>query len=200
MKQYVVGITGASGSIYGLRTVEALLEEGARVRLILSETGEKVVAYETGREPGEWVSDFKERFRDQIDLEDNRDLFSAAASGSHLTDGMVIAPCSMSKLAYIAAGITPDLMTRAADVSLKQRRPLVVMPRETPLSQIHLKNMLALAECGAFIVPAMPAFYQKPQSLDDMADFMAGRVLDCLGLKNNRYARWKEEIKQKSKI
>lgn len=194
MKQYVVGITGASGSIYGLRTVEALLEQGAVVRLILSETGEKVVAYETGREPGEWVADFKERFGNQIVMEDNRDLFSAAASGSHLTDGMVIAPCSMSKLAYIAAGITPDLMTRAADVTLKQHRPLVMMPRETPLSQIHLKNMLALAECGAFIVPAMPAFYQKPESLDDMADFMAGRVLDCLGLKNNRYARWKEEI------
>lgn len=107
---------------------------------------------------------------------------------------MIIAPCSMSKLAHISAGITPDLMTRAADVALKQRRPLVLMPRETPLSQIHLKNMLALAECGAFIVPAMPAFYQKPKSLDDMADFMAGRVLDCLGVENHRYARWKEEV------
>lgn len=99
----------------------------------------------------------------------------------------------MSKLAHIAAGITPDLMTRAADVALKQRHPMVLMPRETPLSQIHLKNMLTLAECGAFIVPAMPAFYQKPECLDDMADFMAGRVLDCLGVENRRYPRWKEE-------
>ncbi|MBE7722022.1 UbiX family flavin prenyltransferase [Lacrimispora indolis] len=193
MKQYVVGITGASGSIYGLRTIEALLEAGARVRLILTETGEKVIAYETGREPGEWIAEFKARFSDLLILEDNKDLFSAAASGSHLADGMVIAPCSMSKLAHIAAGITPDLLTRAADVALKQRRPLVVMPRETPLSQIHLKNMLTLAECGAFIVPAMPAFYQKPKCLDDMADFMAGRVLDCLGVENHRYARWKEK-------
>lgn len=193
MKQYVVGITGASGSIYGLRTIEALLEAGARVRLILTETGEKVIAYETGREPGEWIAEFKARFSDLLILEDNKDLFSAAASGSHLADGMVIAPCSMSKLAHIAAGITPDLLTRAADVALKQRRPLVVMPRETPLSQIHLKNMLTLAECGAFIVPAMPAFYQKPKCLDDMADFMAGRVLDCLGIENHRYARWKEK-------
>ena len=193
MKQYVVGITGASGSIYGLRTLEALLEAGARVRLILTETGEKVVAYETGREPGEWIAEFKARYTDRLILEDNKDLFTAAASGSHLADGMVIAPCSMSKLAHIAAGITPDLLTRAADVALKQRRPLVVMPRETPLSQIHLKNMLTLAECGAFIVPAMPAFYQKPKCLDDMADFMAGRVLDCLGVENHRYARWKEE-------
>lgn len=193
MKQYVVGITGASGSIYGLRTIGALLEAGARVRLILTETGEKVIAYETGREPGEWIAEFKARFSDLLILEDNKDLFSAAASGSHLADGMVIAPCSMSKLAHIAAGITPDLLTRAADVALKQRRPLVVMPRETPLSQIHLKNMLTLAECGAFIVPAMPAFYQKPKCLDDMADFMAGRVLDCLGVENHRYARWKEK-------
>lgn len=194
MKQYVVGITGASGSIYGLRTTEALLEAGARVRLILTETGEKVVAYETGRETGEWIADFKERFTDRLIPENNKDLFSAAASGSHLTDGMVIAPCSMSKLAHIAAGITPDLITRAADVALKQRRPLVLMPRETPLSQIHLKNMLTLAECGAFMVPAMPAFYQKPKSLDDMADFMAGRVLDCLRVENHRYKRWKEEL------
>ncbi len=193
MKQYVVGITGASGSIYGLRIVEALLESGARVRLILTGTGEKVVAYETGREAREWIDDFKNRFTGQLVLEDNNNLFSAAASGSHLTDGMIIAPCSMSKLAHIAAGITPDLMTRAADVALKQRRPLVLMPRETPLSQIHLKNMLTLAECGAFIVPAMPAFYQKPKSLDDIADFMTGRVLDCLGVENHRYARWKEE-------
>ena len=194
MKQYVVGITGASGSIYGLRTTEALLEAGARGRLILTGTGEKVVAYETGQEAGEWIAGFKKRFPDQLIPEDNSDLFSASASGSHLADGMIIAPCSMSKLAHISAGITPDLMTRAADVALKQRRPLVLMPRETPLSQIHLKNMLALAECGAFIVPAMPAFYQKPKSLDDMADFMAGRVLDCLGVENHRYARWKEEV------
>ncbi|MFT4106566.1 MAG: flavin prenyltransferase UbiX [Lacrimispora sp.] len=194
MKEYVVGITGASGSIYGLRTIEALLEAGAGVRLILTETGEKVVAWETGREAGDWISDYKKRFTGQLVQEDNRDLFSASASGSHLTDGMVIAPCSMSKLAHIATGITPDLITRAADVSLKQRRPLVVMPRETPLSQIHLKNMLTLAECGAFIVPAMPAFYQKPQSLEDMADFMVSRVLDCLGVENHRYARWKEEV------
>lgn len=194
MKQYVVGITGASGSIYGLRTTEALLEAGARVRLILTEAGEKVAAYETGRKTGEWIADFKERFTDRLILENNKDLFSAAASGSHLTDGMVIAPCSMSKLAHIAAGITPDLITRAADVALKQRRPLVLMPRETPLSQIHLKNMLTLAECGAFIVPAMPAFYQKPKCLDDMADFMAGRVLDCLRVENHRYKRWKEEL------
>lgn len=194
MKQYVVGITGASGSIYGLRTTEALLEAGAGVRLILTETGEKVVAYETGQETGEWIAGFKERFTDRLILDDNKDLFSAAASGSHLADGMVIAPCSMSKLAHIASGITPDLLTRAADVTLKQRRPLVVVPRETPLSQIHLKNMLTLAECGAFIVPAMPAFYQKPKCLDDLADFMAGRVLDCLGVENHRYARWKEEL------
>lgn len=193
MKQYVVGITGASGSIYGLRTTEALLLAGARVRLILTETGEKVVACETGLNADAWITDFQKQFPEQLILEDNKDLFSAAASGSHLTDGMVIAPCSMSKLAHIAAGITPDLVTRAADVALKQRRPLVVMPRETPLSQIHLKNMLTLAECGAFIVPAMPAFYQKPKCLDDMADFMAGRVLDCLGVENHRFARWKEE-------
>ncbi len=198
MKQYVVGITGASGSIYGLQTVEALLEAKAMVRLILTETGEKVFAYETGRKPEEWYSDLKERFTDRIILEDNKDLFSAAASGSHLMDGMIIVPCSMSKLAHISAGITPDLITRAADVALKQRRPLVLVPRETPLSQIHLKNMLTLAEYGTYIVPAMPAFYQKPECLNDLADFMAGRVLDCLGLDNHRYERWKEESGKKS--
>lgn len=191
MSKYVVGITGASGSIYGIKVVEALAESGAEVEIIVTDMGRKVMEYETGILIGNWLKSFGACVR----ILDNHNLFSGAASGSYPVDGVVLAPCSMSKLAHIAAGITPDLLTRAADVALKQHSPLALVPRETPLSAIHLRNMLRLAECGAYIVPAMPAFYQRPENINDLADFMAGRVLDCLKVENHRYRRWGKEGK-----
>ena len=119
------------------------------------------------------------------------DDFSAAiASGSGAADAMVVCPCSMGTLARIAGGISANLLERAADVMLKERRPLILVPRETPLNEIHLENMLRLARMGARVVPAMPAFYNHPTSIDDMVDFMVGRVLDSLGMENKLYSRW----------
>lgn len=189
MKTFILGITGASGSLYAVHTAKALLEAGCRLHIVATDMGHRVMEYETGRSIQEWVAGLP----DTASLEDNNNLFASIASGSHPCDGMAVVPCSMSTLGQLAAGITPNLLTRAADVTLKQKRPLVLVPRETPLTSIHLKNMLALAQCGACIVPAMPAYYNHPMTLDDIASFMAGRVLDCFGIENHIYTRWKEE-------
>lgn len=186
MSEYIVGVTGASGSIYALYVIDGLLNLGHSVRLVLTDAGMRVLEYETGEKPAEWAAVRGVR------LEDNKDLFSAIASGSYQSAGMVVAPCSMSTLGRLANGITTDLLARAADATLKQNRPLVLVPRETPLTAIHLQNMLTLAQCGARIVPAMPGFYGKPQTLSDLAGFMAGKILDSLGLDNKLYHRWED--------
>lgn len=188
METYILGITGASGSLYALRIADALLETGATLRVVATTTGRQVLEYETGVSLERWTAD-----RPAVCLEDNGDLFSPIASGSRRSSGMIVAPCSMSTLGRLANGVTTDLLTRAADVMLKQKRPLVLLPRETPLTAIHLQNMLTLVNCGAFLVPATPAFYHRPQTVDDLVSFMAGRVLDCLGIENNLYHRWREE-------
>lgn len=185
MNRYIIGVTGASGSAYALRTAKALLESGACVHLVLTDMGSRVLEYETGVNAWEWAAKHP-----GVVLEDNGNLFSVIASGSFHCCGMAVVPCSMSTLGRMASGVTTDLLARAADVSLKQRRPLVIVPRETPLTQIHLQNMLTLANCGAQIVPAAPGFYGKPQQLEDLIDFMAGKILDCLGVENQLYQRW----------
>ena len=191
MKRYVIGITGASGSVYGLRTAEALLDFGAVVHLIVTDTGRRVMQYETGENIEDWALRQSKTYGSALIVEDNTNLFSSVASGSYRVEGMIIVPCSMSTLAKIAHGITPDLLSRAADVMLKQKRRLIIVPRETPLSSIHIQNMLTLANCGAHIVPAMPGFYCKPQSIDAIVDFMVGKILDCLDIENTLYQRWK---------
>ena len=129
---------------------------------------------------------------ERIDCLDNADLFAAVASGSNAPDAMVVCPCSMGKAGRIAAGLSGTLLERAADVMLKERRPLLVVPRETPLSIIHLENLLRLARAGTVVIPAMPAFYHVPQTLDDLVDFVVGKVLDQLGVPHTLFTRWGE--------
>jgi 4-hydroxy-3-polyprenylbenzoate decarboxylase len=198
----LVAITGASGSIYGLRLIGTLLHGGNRVSLILSEAGRQVLNYECGlhwsAEPAERLRQVREYFgTDAIDCLENSDLFAAVASGSNPADAMIICPCSMGTVGRLAAGLSGTLIERAADVMLKERRPLLLVPRETPLSSIHLENLLCLTRAGAVVVPAMPAFYHDPQSVDDLVDFVVGKVLDQLRLPHALFARWGGEPRER---
>ncbi|MBE6831748.1 MAG: UbiX family flavin prenyltransferase [Ruminococcaceae bacterium] len=190
MKRIIVGITGASGSAYFLRVMEALSRQELEIHLIASEQGRKVLTYETGAVLEEKVRLWSSR-RAEIILEDNENMFSPVASGSFRCDAMVILPCSMSTVAEIACGITKTLLTRAADVMIKEKRRLVLVPRETPLSTVHLRRMAELSELGVTILPAMPGFYGHPQTLDEIVGFVAGKVLDSLEIENDCYQRWK---------
>jgi len=176
----VVGITGASGTVYGVRLLEEL---PGRKTVILSSEGAKIAKAELGLSPSRIHSLADQHF-------DNDDLFSPLASGSVRFDAMVVAPCSVSTMSKIACGISDNLMTRAASVALKEHRRLVLLVRESPLSSIHLENMARLARAGATVMPASPAFYPSPRSVDDMVDFVVGRMLDQLGVENTLYRRW----------
>lgn len=195
MKRYVVIVTGASGSAYGLRLVEQLLEIG-EVTLIFTKTGADVTAFELGLVlPAEGAREAVLRYlelpRDlPLRVAPNGDLFDAIASGSTRTDAVIVAPASMDFVGSLAGGLASDLAQRAAGVALKEGRPLVVVPRETPLGLIHLRNLTALAEAGASVVPAMPAFYQRPGSVDDMVNFVVGKVLDVLGVDHELFTQW----------
>jgi len=196
LKKIILGLTGASGSIYFTRLVDQLCLHDVELRLIASSNGEKVCRFETGiafrDQIGEW-----NQGRAKVTLEENDNLFSAAASGSARFDAMAIVPCSMSTLAMLANGLSETLMTRAADVMLKERRKLVLVPRETPLSAIHLRNMARLSELGATILPAMPGFYGHPQTIKDLIDFVVGKTLDCLEIENQLYQRWEGYYEEK---
>lgn len=192
MPRYVVGITGASGSIYGVRLVEELLKRKNEVHLVITQNGEKVLKYELGLDSEGLASRFA-KYEEQggvIKRYDVNDLFAPIASGSFPADGMTIIPCSMSTLGFVANGMSCNLLHRAADVFIKEKRKIVIVPRETPLSPIHLENMLKLSRMGASIVAAMPAFYQHPETIEDMVDFVVGRVLDALDIKNELFNRW----------
>lgn len=195
MKKIIVGLTGASGSIYFLRLVEQLSQQQLELHLVASQHGEKVLEYETGVTLSEQVKRWKEN-RAGIILEDNSNLFSAIASGSAHFDAMAVVPCSMSTLAKLANGISETLLTRAADVMLKERRKLVLVPRETPLSTVHLKNMTELSQLGAVILPAMPGFYSHPQTMEELVDFVAGKILDSLEIENTCYKRWEGKYEE----
>ncbi len=189
MKKLIVAITGASGSVYFLRLMEKLTVLELELHVIASEQGRKVLQYETGVDLEEQAQLWK-KGTPKVIVEDNSNLFSAVASGSYRCDAMVIIPCSMSTAAEIACGVTKTLLTRAADVMIKEQRKLVLVPRETPLSTIHLKNMYELSKLGVTILPAMPGFYGHPATMDDMVDFVVGKTLDCLGIENDSYERW----------
>ncbi|MGB9840088.1 UbiX family flavin prenyltransferase [Thermovenabulum sp.] len=193
MARFVIGITGASGSIYGIRLVEELLKRGNEVNLLVTENGEKVIKYERGLDREELLGYLKKFSIREEDFKyyDIHEMFAPIASGSFKADGMVIIPCSMSTVAFIAGGMSHNLMQRAADVFLKEKRKLIIVPRETPLSSLHLENLLKLSKMGALILPAMPAFYHAPESIDDMVNFIVGRVLDSLDIPNELYKRWK---------
>ncbi|MFU0784054.1 4-hydroxy-3-polyprenylbenzoate decarboxylase [Thermohydrogenium kirishiense] len=189
MREYIISITGASGSILGLRLIEELLKSDCKVHFLISKNGCNVMKYETGLTFDDAVQHFK-KISEKINIYDVDDMFAPIASGSYKLDGMVIIPCSMGTLSSIACGISSNLIHRAADVCLKEKRKLIIVPRETPFNLIHLKNMAALSEMGANILPAVMTFYNKPTSIDDMINFIVGRVLDVLGIENNLFNRW----------
>jgi 4-hydroxy-3-polyprenylbenzoate decarboxylase len=193
-----LGVTGASGAIYAVRTLGALLAAGCQVELVVTDFGRRLLRDELGEEAavdrlGAYLA---ARYGDDVrrgsyTVYSNRDLGAPLASGTHPCGGMVVVPCSMKTLAGIALGLSRTLVERAADVMLKERRPLVVVPRETPMSLPQLRNLVRCAEAGAIVMPAMPAFYQQPKTLDDLADFMAGKILAALGLPHDLFPPWK---------
>lgn len=196
MKQLAVGITGASGAIYGVRLVQELLRLGHTVHLMITEAGWQVF-----RDELDWQTEdrnavlrdkLQQDFVGKLNYWTLRDFYSPAASGSARLDGMVVIPCSMGTLSGIAHGASGNLLERAADVTLKEGRRLVIVPRETPLNAIHLQNMLTLTQIGARILPAMPGFYQKPQTLDDIVNFIVGKTLDALEIPHSLFKRWGE--------
>lgn len=184
----VVAISGASGAILGIRALERLRDrDDVETHLVLSPWARRTIEHETDRTVAE--------VRELADVTyPSGNMAARISSGSFLTDGMLIVPCSMRTLAAIATGITDSLITRAADVTLKERRRLVIVPRESPLHEIHLENMLKLARMGVAVVPPVPAFYARPQSLDEMVDHLVVRALDQLGLHAQHDARWDGEL------
>jgi 4-hydroxy-3-polyprenylbenzoate decarboxylase len=195
-KTFVVAISGASGSIYGIRLVKALLEADARLLVILSDAGKKVLEHEMGYEPDRPFLDFLVSCGLQIDREPGLELFSqdavssASASGSFVHSGMAVAPCSMKTLAGIASGFADNLITRSADVCLKERRPLILVPRETPYNLIHLENMTRAGRAGAVILPPNPSFYLYPRTIEDLVDTVVARMMDHLGIAHDLLSRW----------
>jgi 4-hydroxy-3-polyprenylbenzoate decarboxylase len=197
LRRVAVGITGASGALYAVRTVAALLASGAEVELVVSDFGRRLLREELGETASlDGLPDYLQtRYGDGVRagtliVHNNRDVGASIASGSHMCESMVIVPCSMKTLAGVAHGLSRTLIERAADVMLKERRTLVVVPRETPMSLPQLRNMVACAEAGAMVLPAMPAFYQGPRTLDDLADFMAGKIVSALGFPHSLYPPW----------
>src|SRR5881227_1187626 len=196
-RSIAIAITGASGAVYATRTLAALLARGIHVELVVSDYGKRLLRDELGEDAsverllpflsakyGESVT------AGSIIVHSNRDQGATLASGSHGCSGMAIVPCSMKTLAAVAHGLSRSLVERAADVMLKEHRRLVIVTRETPMSLPQLKNMVLCAEAGAMILPAMPAFYQMPKTLDDLADFMAGKILSALGFEHDLYPAW----------
>jgi 4-hydroxy-3-polyprenylbenzoate decarboxylase len=179
----VVGITGASGAIFGVRTLQALRAASVETHLIVSKWARTTIAHETPFS----LADV-EAMASFVHSGDNQ--AAAVSSGSFHTDGMIVAPCSMKTLAAIRIGYSDTLVSRAADVVLKERRKLVLLARESPLSEIHLENMLALTRIGAMIFPPVPAFYNQPKSIDDLVNYIVGRLLDQFGLAMPDMERW----------
>ena len=232
MRDLVVAMTGASGSVYAIRLVEVLIAAGRTVHLTISPAAVEVIKRELGLslkldqfdmkqilprydeiehdeklkllKPGggagyaaSSIFSDSEIFTGRVIYHHYRDYAAGIASGSFMTDGMVICPCSMGTLASVANGLSQNLIHRAADVHLKERRKLIVVPRETPLSVIALDNMKRLAEAGGIILPAMPGFYHDPKSISDLVDFVVARICDQLGVKHELMTRWGEDVQSK---
>lgn len=191
MKKIVIGITGASGSIYAKRMIEVLVQQGIQVHVIATEKGKQVFKYELNLNLAQWIKELSESYSN-VKLENHQNLFAGVASGSHGFDAVVILPCSMGTLAEISHGLSRNLLTRAADVALKEGRKLVIVPRETPFNTIHLENMTRLSKVGATIIPAMPGFYHHPQTMDDLINFVVGKVLSYLNIEHNLFKSWED--------
>ncbi|QRN86499.1 UbiX family flavin prenyltransferase [Clostridia bacterium] len=195
MKRIIVGITGASGSCYAKKLIEYLLKSGIEVHLVITNAGREVANYELGwslsgnpKQDQQYLDDLFQTTA--IHLYDEAHIGASIASGSVRMDGMVVIPASMGTVSGIATGRSINLLERSADVILKEKRNLIMVPRETPFSEIHLNNLLTLARMGVDIIPAMPAFYNHPESIDDLVDNLVGRVLDHLGVEQDVYRRW----------
>ncbi len=199
MKKVIVGISGASGAVLGERLVRALLDTGNEVHAIVSPGAVTVFAEEMGVVLGSTHAEIRKNFlkrfgnSKKLQVAPADDFAAKVSSGSSSIDAMVVAPCSMSTAGCIASGITMNLIHRAASVSLKERRTLILVPRESPLSTIHLENLLKLSQVGAFVVPATTAFYHNPKNVNEMVDFTVGRVLDILKIKHKLFKRWRED-------
>ena len=197
MSIYTVAITGASGAPYALRLLQVLIQGGHNVYLCISSDGLKILNDETGVMLKGSETEIQYAFERQLDAKegqlryfDEDNMYTPIASGSSKVDAMIVIPCSMKSLASIANGYASNLIERAADVMIKEKRTLIIVPRETPLSAIHLRNMLTLSELGCHIVPAMPGFYHHPKRIQELVDFVVGRVLDNLGVENEIAPRW----------
>lgn len=192
-RRLIVGISGASGVAYGVRLLQLLRNAGVETHLVVSKTAEITFAYETTHK----IAEVKALAYRAYSIDD---MAASISSGSFRTIGMIVAPCSMRSMSEIASGVTTTLLTRAADVTLKERRRLVLMVRETPLHTGHLRTMTALSEMGAVIAPPVPAFYAKPETLDDMIDHTVGRVLDLFDIDVGMVQRWGEQPELRSRL
>lgn len=199
----ILAITGASGVQYGIRLCEELLAAGRSLTLLISPAGFEVLKAEAGFDWNGAEYEVSARLQRHFQVPESRlryyagdNLLAPVASGSSAADAMVVCPCSMGSLARIACGTSGNLLERSADVMLKEKRPLVLVPRETPLSEIHLENMLKLARMGTRIIPAMPAMYHAPQTVAQMIDFIVGKVLEALGIEHCLYRPWNPTVKR----
>lgn len=196
MKKVIVGISGASGTIYGVRLIQVLLELNVQVTAVLSRAGEKVLAHEQVYEKKKGFAAFlKTMTKDQLATEHlevfaSDQIDASIASGSSRHDGMVVAPCSMKTLSAVSSGFADNLIARACDVCLKEKRPLILVPRETPFNRIHLENMLRAHDAGAVIMPPNPSFYTFPQTIEELVDTVVSRILDHLKIENDLTERW----------
>jgi len=190
LKKVVLCITGASGAIYGYRLLQVLSSMGFHIDLVVSSSGWIVLKEELDITKEDILKEFP-----SVNLLSEKDIASPVASGSRLVKytGVIIAPCSMSTLAHIANGTNQNLIHRIGEVALKERVPLVLLVREAPYSLVHIKNMLEVAQAGAIVIPASPGFYHRPKTMQDLVDFVVGKVLDSLRLEHSLYRRWKEE-------
>lgn len=194
---YIIAITGASGAIYGVRLLEYMVKSGYVIHLTVTREGWYILNEEVGYS---WEGDEKEvasaickyygTSTENLHYYNEDNLSSPIASGSVHIDGMIVVPCSMKVAASVACGFASNLVERAADVTLKEKRRLIIVPRETPLNSIHLRNLLTLSEMGVHVIPAMPAFYNRPETIADIVDFIVGRILDSLHIDNDFYKRW----------
>lgn len=189
MKKIVVGITGASGGVLAKTAVETLVDLGHEVHIIFSKQGEKVFAFELEIEVSRWIESL-DKFSGRAILHDNKNMFSKLASGSYSVDATLIIPCSVGTVSKVAQGNSETLLTRACDVAIKEQRKLVMVVRETPLSSIHLENMLKLAKIGVMIMPPVPTYYHKPKTLEEVTNLTVGKIIKMLNIDNHLHQEW----------
>lgn len=197
MARYVVGISGASGIILAFKAIQQLIQLDYDIDLVMSSAATYTALEELGPEfagAKKFVAQLPEWMQSKVCLHSNHDFAASIASGSYQVKGMLLIPCSMATLAAVATGLSDNLLRRAVDVNMKERRRVVIVPREAPLSDIHLENMLRLSRMGAVILPPVPAWYSLPKNLSEMEDSIVGRCLDLLGETEHQYPRWRSEV------